>query len=526
MLGLATGCTDLDVSVDSQYTKYPTTEIAREAMLADIYNQLSGAWGRRYMEAQALSSDEWVGVSFNGDYYDSGTYANTCQHNFSPDDASIGWYEEVSSGITKANSAIRDLGGNEAGTYVATARAMRAFFHFVLMDSYGDVPILDRPMSETEVAQRQPRAKVAQFIANELDSVIPLLPTDVTDNTYGKPTRWMAEALLAKLYLNWPVYTAASVDAYDASKYTNDKLNRVVELCDDIIKSGKFNLTDAYLSKFYPDNGPKIKDFIYAMPYDAIQNTGMQYGRPRTWRKANDSGGSYYGTTLSKSVGGNFSITPEMSDLLLALSNDDRQGHVLADTIHLYSPTTFAKTASPWLYKGNPVVLSKTITLVKEESLDVGNDLNGYNQGYKSVKWFIVDTDFKNDRNQGNDVPIFRLADVILMKAEAITRGADATNGDTPQSLFNQIRAYVHAPAIDHAPSLQEIYDERGREFFDENWRRNDMIRFGHFEDEYGFHMHKYAKARFDKTCRVFPIPTTVINKNGWTQNAGYASSK
>lgn len=525
MLGLATGCTDLDVNEDSMYTKYPDSEIAQEAKLSNVYFQLLGTYGRRYMEAQALSSDEWVGVSFDGDYYDSGTYAHTCQHNFSPDDASIGWYEDVAAGITKANEAIRDMGGNNGGSGVASARAIRAFFHFILMDSYGDVPILDSVASLSDQIQRQPRAEVARFIANELEAAIPDLTTNVTVNTYGKPTRWMAEALLAKLYINWPVYTAASVDAYDAAHYTNDKLNRVVELCDDIIQSGKFNLSDSYLSKFYPNNGSQIKDFIYAMPYDPIRHTGMQYGRPRTWRKANDAGGSYYGTKLSKSVGGNFSITPEMSDRLMALSQDDRQGHVLAGLIYNYDPTTYQKTSTPWTFKGNTVTLTKTITLKEngEEELNVGNDVNGYCQGYKSVKWFVSDADFKNDRNQGNDVPIFRYADIILMKAEAIARGANATLGDTPQSLFNQIRAYVHAPALDHSPSLEEIYDERGREFFDENWRRNDMIRFGHFEDEYGFHKHAYANARFDKTCRVFPLPTNVLNKTGWQQNAGYS---
>ena len=524
MLGLTTGCTDLDVSVDSQYTEYPSSEIAQEAKLSDVYYHLLGTLGRRYMEAQALSSDEWVSITFDGDYWDSGTYAHMCQHNFSPDDASIGWYEDVASGITKANFAIRDMGGSNGGAGVASARAIRAFYHFILMDSYGDVPVLDSIVGETDVIQRQPRAKVAQFIADELETVIPQLKTEVSKNTYGKPTRWMAEALLAKLYLNWPVYTAASVDAYDAASYSNDKLNRVVELCDDIIQSGKFDLTDSYLSKFYPNNGPQIKDFIYAMPYDAIKQTGMQYGRPRTWRKANDAGGSYYGTKLSRSVGGNFSITPEMSDLLMGLSQDDRQGHVLAGTIYVYDPVTYQKTSTPWKYKDHTITLSKTITLKEngEDQLNVGNDENGYNQGYKSVKWIISDADFMNERNQGNDLPIFRFADVILMKAEAITRGAMATNGDTPQSLFNQIRSYVHAPQIDHNPSLEEIYNERGREFFDENWRRNDMIRFGHFEDEYGFHKRSYKNASFDKTRRVFPIPTSVLNKTGWSQNAGY----
>ena len=75
LIGLTTSCTDLDVPVKSQYTKYPTSEVAQEALMADVYYHLRGTLGRRYMEAQCLASDEWVGVSFDGDYFDSGTYA-------------------------------------------------------------------------------------------------------------------------------------------------------------------------------------------------------------------------------------------------------------------------------------------------------------------------------------------------------------------------------------------------------------------------------------------------------------------
>ena len=78
-------------------------------------------------------------------------------------------------------------------------------------------------------------------------------------------------------------------------------------------------------------------------------------------------------------------------------------------------------------------------------------------------------------------MPIFRFADIILTKAEAVKRGATATNGDTPQSLFNQIRSYVHAPLLDHDPSLQ------------------------------------------DKTCRILPVPDDILKENtNWEQNPGY----
>ena len=526
LIGLATSCTDLDVPVKSQYTKYPSSEVALEAQMADVYYHLRGTLGRRYMEAQALASDEWVGISFDGDYFDSGTYAHTCLHNFYDTDPSIGWYADVASGISKANRVIVNMGGDDADPKsIAPARAMRAFYHWILMDSYGDVPILDRIPGENEAIERKPRAEVARFIESELLDIIPYLSDNNDENTYGKPNKWMAEALLVKLYINWPVYTAASVDQYDAATATNEKLNDCVKYCDEIIQSGKFSISEGatgYRSKFFPNNGSQIKDFIYAMPYHTTKATGMQYGRPRTWRQAKGSFNSYYGCQLSQSVGGNFSMSPEMSDLF-TLRGDDRNENILNGQIYMYDGTTYAKTNTPFTYKGENVVLSKDIEFKDKESLNVGKDMHGWCQGYKSVKWFVIDEDFRNGRNQSNDLPIFRYADILLTKAEAITRGATATNGDTPQSLFNQIRSYVHAPLLDHNPSLKELLDERGREFFDENWRRNDMIRFGTFESEYGAHKKDFPTANFDKTRRIFPLPKEVRDQNtNWKQNPGY----
>ena len=553
LMALTASCTDLDVKPEAQFTEYPTSEAAVEAQMADVYFHLRGTLGRRYMEAQALSSDEWVGISFDGDYADGGIYAQCSLHNPSPTSASIGWYEDVTAGITKANKVILNMGGEENdGT--AQARYMRAFYTWIIMDSYGDAPILDHLIGDDEQIDRSPRADVARWIESELQAIIPLLPTNVDVSTYGKPTRYAAEALLVKLYINWPVYTASSVTAYDAASYSNEHLNDVVSLCDDIINSGKFSLSQGasgYRSKFGPNNGAHIKDFIYAMTYDAITAQGFQYCRPRIWRQGRndgDGGPGYFGSDIGQSTGGNFSISPEMADRLMALSSDDRQENILAGQIYMFDATTYAKTSTPYKYKGEEIVLDKTIRLkytdanndahyieyedgIKNPSLypadcailNTGKDVKGWSQGYKSVKYFVIREDFINGRNQSNDLPIFRYADILMTKAEAIARGASATGGQTVQSLMNEIRSYVNAPTYSGTPSLEDIYDERGRELFDENWRRNDMIRFGHFEDEYGFHRRGFPTARFDKECRVFPIPQDVLNKNtNWKQNAGY----
>ena len=522
-----TGCTDLDMSPNSQYTEDPSQNsgvdpmIVVEAKMADVYYHLAGTLGRRYMEAQCLASDEFTSLAFAGGYYDSGTYAHQALHCSSPNDASIGWYDDVTAGITKANTILEDLGSGASAQMKAPARAIRAYYTWILMDSYGDTPILDKVQAEGSVVPRSPRKEVAEWIESELNDIIPALTDDVTENTYGKPTKWMAEALLAKLYINWPVYTAESVDQYDAATAANPKLDACIAACDEIINSGKFNLGSVdYLHKFSYDNGWQVEDFIYAIPYDAINRQGMQYARPRTFKDMKNLLPNVYGSTdkFTQSFGGNMVVTPEFAKLF-SLDGDIRNLSILRGDVYVRDPKTLRPTTEPFMYKGNQVHFTEDITLAKiDNTVEVGNDAHAYQQGCHSIKWFTTPADYNNGRNQSNDLPIFRFADILLMKAEALTR--QGSSG--AKALFNQIRTYAGAPTIANEPTLQEIYDERGREFFDENWRRNDMIRFGHYEDEFFPHYKDFPDANFDKRHRIFPVPQNTINLNGWEQNPGY----
>lgn len=526
VLALAAGCTDLDVDVKSKYTEYPSSsEVALEAKMADVYYSFRSALGGIYNRMQTLSSDEATGISFDGDYYDGGVNSHPSLHNFMANDNGIAYWSDLSGGITKCNQVIVDLGGDEADpAVIAPARVMRAFYHFILMDSFGDIPVLSKIPDEDEAVERNPRKAVAEFIEKELTESLPYLSEENNAATYGKPNQWMAKALLVKLYINWTVYTCGDVAIYTPS-LTNNKLNDCVKYCDEIIKSNLFNLSDSYRKKFYPDNGVHIKDFIYAMPYDSRSAQGMNYGRHRTFRRIDDGNGGYYGGKMGNSCAGNFAMNPEFADLF-SLQGDERNKAVLGGPVYKFDISTYEPTTERFIYKEtSPLEFTKTITLKTEnEQLNTGADFNGWRQGYRSIKFYPNPTEYREySRHQSNDVPVFRYADILLTKAEAILRGATATNGDTPLSLFNQIRGYVHAPLFDGTLSLADVLDERGRELFDENWRRNDMIRFGTFESDYGFHKQGFPTARFDKECRIFPVPQSVLEENSnWKQNPGY----
>lgn len=535
LMALATvGCTDLDVDIKSVYTKYPTdSEIAIEAKISDAYYAFRAALGRRYDEGISCNSDEYTAVSFGGDYLNERDMANFSLHNVDPNacKSQLNVYNDIQSGITKCNQVLIDL-GDENTTVSAPVRAARAFYTFLLMDNWGDTPIIDyRLLDESGIVNRSPRADVARWIESELLEVRDYCPTEVSENTYGKPTRWMVDALLAKLYINWNVYTQDVTSASWSSTAANEKINECVAMCDDIIESGLFDLSDDYKKKFLYNNGAHIKDFIYAMPFDAITDDNdhaLYYARFRTWRQGQKNNG-FYSVALSSSVGGNMALTPEFAELF-CLPGDRRNDVIAGDgtaetfDVYQYDAVTGEKTNVRNLYNNEtPVTFTKQITLIKQDGdLNTGKDLTGWIQGYKSIKFFpYVEEVNAHSRHQSNDVPIFRYADILLMKCEAIVRGASATRGDTPQSLFNQIRSYVNAPTIAANPSLQDILDERGREFLDEHWRRNDLIRFGDFERNWGFKsLNPNANAL---TNRLLPLSNDVLNLNtNWEQNKGY----
>ena len=548
LLALTTvGCTDLDVDIKSQYTEYPNSEIALSARISNAYYAFRGALGRRYDELVSCNSDEYTAVSFDGDYLNGRDMSNISLHMVDADasNSQLAVYNDIQAGIVNCNQLLMDLGESEENaSTTAPIRAVRAFYTFLLMDNWGDTPIIDyKVLGDNNVPiERTPRADVARWIESELLAVRDDCPSDVSEATYGTPTCWMVDALLAKLYINWNVYTKDVTSADWNANAANEKLADCIAACDRVIESRKFDLSDDYKTKFMYTNGWQIKDFIYAMPFDAVTAGGMTYARFRTWRRG-QNGNGFYSIEMTKSVGGNMTLTPEFSELF-CLPGDRRNDVIAGSTgenigmetfdVYQYDNITGMPTGVRNTYKDEDVTFTKSITLgtgvdedgnvrVPNADLNCGADMTGWTQGYRSIKFFPDVNDYNiYERNQDNDVPIFRFADVILMKCEAITRGGSATLGDTPMSLFNQIRAYVNAPQLDHNPSLQEILDERGREFLDEHWRRNDLIRFGDFERDWGF-KYDYNPDAANPQYRLLPLARDVLNANtNWTQNPGY----
>ncbi|MFW5708345.1 MAG: RagB/SusD family nutrient uptake outer membrane protein, partial [Bacteroidota bacterium] len=156
--------------------------------------------------------------------------------------------------------------------------------------------------------------------------------------------------------------------------------------------------------------------------------------------------------------------------------------------------------------------------------------LSEFTDGYAVVKF----TNMKRDGTPGSslefadtDFPVFRLADVYLMYAEAHLRGG---GGDAALALdyFNALRERAFGDDSNNVASLtlDRIIDERGRELYWEAHRRTDLIRFGMFTgDEYVWAWKNNVRegGATDEKYNLFPIPATDITANpNLTQNPGY----
>lgn len=534
VLAGTTACTDLDTDIKTEYTTYPDNPIAVNAKLEACYYYLrnEAGLGRNYWEGVMLQGDELMGVCFTtNSWFDNGRMVNPSIHNLKPDTPGVGVMSELKSGISYCNSVILEIGGTDGkDEIVAPVRTIRAFYHFLMMDLYGDVPLMDRTPEEGEIVERAPRADVARWIEQELLEVIPLLSEENNADTYGRPNKWMAKALLAKLYLNWAVYTHG-----DITKVTNDtpneKLNELVAVCDEIIQSQIFEVGKGYRKKFFPNNGVHIKDFIYAMDFDPVKIPtryvgGHQLDRFSTFNKANSTTTGPWGFVPAKGTGGVYILVPECVDRF-NLPGDERNQMILQGPQYVMDyAKNYELTNTPVMYNGEQVNYTKEIKFENVSILDVGPNSISANimKGCHLGKYPAIPEDY-TDRAQfgGNDIPIFRYADILLSKAEAILRGATPTMGHTAASLINEVRDCASAPHIEGIPTLQELLDERSREFICEMWRRQDLIRFGQFENDWGAKHIANPGAKTELWRRVLPIPLGEMETNtNWEQNFGY----
>jgi len=369
----------------------------------------------------------------------------------------------------------------QVDTYRAEARFLRALSYFHAMDLFGNVPFVTEKDAVGKFFPEQiNRADLFAYVESELlDIENQLLPPRTAYARADQATAW---SLLATIYLNAEVY--ASVNKYaECATY-----------CNKVINAG-YSLDPQYKNLFLANNDQNNNEVIFAIDFDG--------DKTRTYGGTNFIIHAAVGGDMNPSefgVGGGWGGTRTTSAFVNKFPDE-------TGTIDL---------RAMFFTSGQ----NKEITNVGE-----------FTDGYAITKWKNVTSTGSSGKNldyPDTDFPLFRLADIYLMYAEAAVRGGgDIASGVNYVNLIRE-RAYGNNSGDITASqlTLDFILDERGRELYWECHRRTDLVRFGKLTG--GDYIWPWkgnvmdGKAT-DAKYNLFPIPASDIAANpNLKQNEGY----
>lgn len=471
-------CTDL---TETTYDVIPTsgtfgsTAGQAAALIGPLYNGLGDYYGN--LSNLNTVTDEQIVPTRGGDWKDGDNWKRLYTHTWDPitDNGQFnGPWTWCYNNITSINQQLGTI--TDANTK-AELRALRAFFHYEAMDLFGNVIISDAVGTTTP--KQNTRAEVFAFVEKELLAVYPNLSDVAGGAYYGRMNKYVADMILAKMYLNAQVYTGTARWA--------DAITR----CDNIIKSGKFQISGDYLSNFAVQN-QNSPETILATPFDKSKRGGFNH-QMKTLHYLNQL--TY---NLGTAPWNGWATVTEFYNSFDA--KDLRKKQWIVGQQYKADGTPLMDDALPMVFRPE----------VESFVFDAG--ANGRLAGARSQKYEIQKNNTYTD--QDNDFVVYRLADVYLMRAEANVR-----LGNISAALpdLNVVRKRAGMPDYTTI-TLDELLAERGREMAWEQHRRQDLIRFGAFTKAW-----RFKDAEADNHRILFPIPKDQLSLNpNLKQNPGY----
>ena len=493
MLLAGQACTDLDAEVfdRAEASKFPANEDELLSTVGSTYGQLRGFLDPVLVLNEA-TTDELVVPTRGPDWYDNGAWQEMARHEWTPVspgqiNGSWEWAYRVIAGaninLAALESSELQVEGKEA--IVGELKMLRAFAYFWLMDMFGNVPIIteDSPVGNPVQNTRQ---EVYDFVEKEITEALPSLKDEIGVVAYSRFTKGAAYALLAKLYLNAEVYTGTP------------QWQKALDAANAVINSpAGYGLNPEYLENFAVNNGSNTetyKENIFAIPYDKTLAGGMNM-QMRTLHYAQ---GAAYG--LASNPWNGFATRAEFYN---KYSDDDKRKAMWLEGPQLNTTGEVITFVDAVDGKLKELVFTPEIT-----SLDKAFG----NEGVRNVKYEVQRNNTLN--NQDNDLVIFRYADVLLMKAEALLQ---LGNSAEALALVNEVRARAGVEPMTSL-TLDTLLEERGREMAWEGWRRNDMVRYGKYTGSTW-----QFKTNTQPYRALFPIPSQQLSNNpNLKQNPGY----
>lgn len=534
---LASGaCIDLTETVFDEVTEenFKPTESDLGSLVAPAYTALADmymGWYGWVDVAQEEPADVLVTPERVNGWWDGGVYFRQHQHSWGLNSWTFNHtWSRVFSSINTVNRVIFQIEsgvipvedeGVKAGL-LAELRALRAYDYYVLLDNFRNVPIVTDFTAE-DLPQQSTGQEVYDFVVSELTEVIPSLSEETGVEMYGRINRWVAEAILARVYLNAEVYTGTA--QYD----------QVIPLTQSITNSGEYALDATYRTPFSvaagPLDGGQSSEVMWAVPYDEVfldvSNFHMKTLKPELRFVFN----------MSAQPWGGSAANPQFIDT--------------------YDPDDTRKQDT-WLM-GQQFTPDGQFGYDFVQHIPQFRGKNEFHFGFPVWKYEI----YAGQTFASNvDYPIVRYAEVLMMEAEARLRMGQA---DQAAALVTDVRqrafaATNPASAVVTGGQLMEgsaylygwydtdgvvktgpggapvtasmggayggadiqygrFLDELGWEFAVEGHRRQQLIRFGVFSTKAWYN----HEADGSTQLRIYPIPQSAIDANlNLKQNPGY----
>jgi hypothetical protein len=511
-------CTDLELEETDSINAEAFEGVADPgAFIEGMYNNLNNFVGDQanLFALSEVTTEEFIIPTRGADWGDNGIWRQMHQHNWPANHAFIGTVFNQWNGFhfsaDQLLSELTTLTPEQTGQ----AQFFRALGVWVILDNFGQVPVRNPQENLSIDPVVLTGEEAATRIISDLEAAITNLATVAPggeNNVVGKSA---ARYLLAKVLLNRHIYNGGTPAGAD--------MQRVVELVNAIEADG-YGLESGYFDIFRDSPDNETIFFLTAAVGNRIWN-GLHYNMA-----PEIAGGGWNG----------FSTLAEFYDLFEGPSDsnlegegqEERRGFVPTEGIPFTGrPGTSESGNFPGFEAGsnvgngfligqqfeidgtplndrpgNPLVFRRDYTDNNGTSSIINNDEN---TGIRVIKYNPTFGGFT-----GHEV-FFRFADAHLMRAEAILRGAA---GDALAEV-NELRLIRNASPLGSLTE-QELLDERGRELYEEIWRRNDLIRFGQFTRDWEL---KDPAHVGDETRNLFPIPAdqVILNPN-LVQNPGY----
>lgn len=414
---------------------------------------------------------------------------------------------------------------NNVEQYRLEARALRALSYWYVLDLFGNGGWVDETMDYGDSPLPITRKDLYNRLTTELEAIIAAWPAANAKPSYGRVGLDGVKALLAKVYLNAKVYTNGEVDGYE----------KCLNLCNQIIDAHKGSgfkssgLANNYHALFAANNDQYMpggsnsaeNEILWGIPYDA---TNIQaYGGTRflmtaAFVNATMADQKYYMSCLDYGLNDQWGCMHARAEFSDKFNSTD-----VRDDLWSKEAQGFTKENTEFSKFNNGYAAVKFTNLIMNAD---GSFPKADNSKPIAVDNIAESAKVLNvNAHPDTDLPVFRLADIYLMKAECYVMGGKG-NADEAIAAVNVVRERAGASTWTNV-TANDLLDERARELYWENHRRTDLVRFNKFTSGYTWSWKGYVAGGTDlgSHMNVYPIPANVVAAQpefGAYQNAGY----